>query len=70
MIKAKDCKCIGCGKQAIAFYPYCDPDIPSHPYCKECLETAKAELYFKLMEIDEEYYNRDIQEGLSESLQE
>jgi hypothetical protein len=27
--KATDCKCCVCGKQAVAFWPVIDPDIPS-----------------------------------------
>lgn len=36
-IKASDCKCIECGKPAVAFWPCIDMDIPSHPYCRQCL---------------------------------
>ena len=39
-IKASDCKCIICGKQAVAYYPCIDPDIPSYPYCADHLEQA------------------------------
>ena len=42
-MEAKDCKCCVCGKQAVAFYPCIDPDIPSHPYCADCLENAMIE---------------------------
>ena len=56
-MKATDCKCIGCGKQAVALWPVCDPDIPSHPYCRECLDKAKMELMIKLSEIDKKYNN-------------
>lgn len=44
MKKASDCKCIECGKPAVAFWPCCDPDIPSHPYCRKCLDKAKHEM--------------------------
>lgn len=40
-MKAEDCKCILCGKQAVAFWPVIDPDIPSDPYCRECLDKTK-----------------------------
>ena len=50
-MKASNCKCVKCGKQAEVFWPHCDPDIPSHPYCRECVEKAKAELLMKLYEI-------------------
>lgn len=40
-IKSSECKCIECGKQAIAFYPAFDPDIKSYPYCRKCLDEKK-----------------------------
>ena len=43
-VKASDCKCCECGAQAVAFWPCIDPDIPSHPYCRKCLDKAKAKL--------------------------
>ena len=43
-MEAKDCKCSECGKQAVAFYPCVDPDIPSYPYCADCLEKAMTEM--------------------------
>ena len=52
MIKASDCKCIECGEQAVDFWPVIDPDIPSHPYCRKCLDKAKQQLFIKLTEID------------------
>ena len=42
-MEAKDCKCCVCGKQAVAFYPVIDPDIPSYPYCADCLENAMVD---------------------------
>lgn len=51
-IFAKDCKCVECGEQAIAFWPCCDPDIPSHPYCRKCLDDIKKELLIKLLNGD------------------
>jgi len=51
-MKASDQKCCICGKQAVAFYPVFDPDIPSHPYCRECLDKAKMELFIKLTETN------------------
>lgn len=47
MIHAKDCKC-DCGAQAVAFWPVVDPDIPSHPYCQECLDEAKRKLLIEM----------------------
>lgn len=49
-MKAKDCKCCLCGKQAVAFWPCIDPDIRSHPYCRECLDKTKIDLLIKLEE--------------------
>ncbi len=40
-MKASECKCCICGKQAVAFWPVIDPDIPSHPYCRKCLDKEK-----------------------------
>ena len=58
-MKASECKCCVCGKQAVAFWPIIDPDIPSHPYCRECLDKEKKELMAKLLEIDEKYRNNN-----------
>lgn len=41
---AKNQRCIECGKQAVAFYPLIDPDIPAHPYCADCLYKAMVSL--------------------------
>ena len=43
-MKAKDCKCCVCNKQAVAFYPFVDPDIPSNPYCADHLEEAMIDM--------------------------
>ena len=43
-MEAKKCKCCECGKQAVAFYPVVDPDIPAHPYCADCLYKAMVSL--------------------------
>ena len=51
-MKASECKCCRCGKQAVAFWPCFDPDIPSHPYCRECLDKEKMELFIKIGEYD------------------
>lgn len=52
---AKYQRCCECGKQAVAFWPVIDPDVPSYPYCRECLDKAKMELMIKLEEIDKKY---------------
>ena len=43
-MEAKDSKCCVCGKQAVAFYPCADPDIPSYPYCADHLEEAMIDM--------------------------
>ena len=43
VVRATDCKCCVCGKPAVAFWPCIDPDIPSNPYCRKCLDDAKLE---------------------------
>lgn len=52
---AKDEKCCICSKQAVAYWPIIDPDIPSYPYCRECLDKAKMELMVMLQEVDKKY---------------
>ena len=42
-MEAKDDKCCVCGKQAVAYYPVIDTDIPSYPYCADHLEQAMIE---------------------------
>lgn len=43
-MKASECKCIVCGKQAVAFWPMIDPDIPAEPYCRKCLDKVKVKI--------------------------
>lgn len=43
-MKASECKCVECGSQAVAFWPVIDPDIPSRPYCRKCLDKVKVEM--------------------------
>jgi hypothetical protein len=57
-MKASECKCCKCGRQAVALWPVIDPDIPSHPYCRKCLDEEKRKLMIKLIEIDEKYKNK------------
>lgn len=49
-IKASDCKCVECGEPAVAFWPMVDPDIPSHPWCRKCLDEAQLDLLIKMQE--------------------
>ena len=53
-MKASECKCIICGRQAVDFWPCIDPDIPAQPYCRKCLDEAKRELIMKLLNNDNE----------------
>ena len=46
-MKASECKCVVCGKQAVAFWPIIDLDIPGRPYCRKCLDEAKMEMLIK-----------------------
>ena len=46
-MKATECKCVECGQPAVAFCPLIDPDIPTYPYCRKCLDKAKTELLIK-----------------------
>ena len=55
LVKASDCKCCECGEPAVAFWPVIDPDIPSYPYCRKCLDKVKQELMIQLLKIDEKY---------------
>ena len=55
LVKASDCKCCECGAPAVALWPCFDPDIPSYPYCRKCLDKAKGELLRQLFNIDEKY---------------
>jgi hypothetical protein len=55
IIKASDCKCCECGKQAEVFWPVIDPDIPSHPYCRKCVAKEQAKLMIELDKINKKY---------------
>ena len=50
-MNAKDCKCNKCGKQAVAFWPVIDPDIPREAWCRKCLDKAKLEFLMKIMKL-------------------
>lgn len=45
LIKAKDCKCYKCGKQADIFYGLNDPDCTQKPVCNICKMLLLRELY-------------------------
>lgn len=46
-MKAEECQCIICHKQAVAFWPAM-LDVPSQPYCRECLDDAKRKYLFRM----------------------
>lgn len=52
MIQIKDCKCNKCRKQAVAFWPACDPDIHQYPWCRVCLDEAKQKLMIEIFKIN------------------
>ena len=51
-MKASECKCCVCGKQAVAFWPVIDPDIPADPYCRKCLDKEKHKVMMKLLAMN------------------
>lgn len=50
-MKAEECNCCICGKQAVAFWPVIDPDIPANPYCMECLDKEKLKMTISFLRI-------------------
>ena len=52
-MKASECKCIKCGRLAVAFWPVIDPDIPSHPYCRPCLDHEKMKALINILGCEE-----------------
>lgn len=52
---ARDCKCCQCGKRAVCFWPIIDPDIPSSPYCRKCVDNAKMRVLMEMQKVNEEY---------------
>lgn len=56
-MKAEECNCCICGKQAVAFWPAFDPDIPAKPYCRECLDKEKFKFLIAICETDKK--NKD-----------
>lgn len=51
-MKASECKCCVCGAPAVVFWPVADPDIPSHPYCRTCVEKQKLKMLIELVNAD------------------
>lgn len=51
-ILASECNCCeeGCSNKAVAFWPVIDPDIPSYPYCRDCLDKVKTRILIMLMD--------------------
>ena len=54
LLKAEDCNCVICGKKAVCFYPVIDPDIPSEPYCRRCVDKIKIRLLEKILKLSKE----------------
>ena len=54
MTHASNQKCVKCGRPAVAFWPACDPDIKSFPYCRACLDNIKIELLIELSKLENE----------------
>ena len=48
VIRADECKCCVCGQQAYAFWPAIDPDIPSRPYCRRCLDQIMVKIMLEI----------------------
>lgn len=44
--------CIKCKKPAVCFFPACDPDIPSSPYCRKCVEQVKKRILKKIESME------------------
>ena len=44
-------KCCKCNNKAVCFFPACDPDIPSYPFCRKCVEKEKIKITMALMKI-------------------
>ncbi|MCK9434774.1 MAG: hypothetical protein M0R32_08115 [Candidatus Cloacimonetes bacterium] len=54
VVHAKDLKCCTCKtEQAVAFWPFIDPDIKSHPYCQKCLDKTRDNLLLTMFLEDE-----------------
>jgi len=47
-MEAKECKCVKCGKEAVAFFPAVDIDIVGFPYCRECLDREKIKIWLMM----------------------
>lgn len=46
-------KCNKCESLAIAYWPNIDPDIPSLPWCRRCLDRAKIKLMWMYEKNDD-----------------
>lgn len=53
VVLASSLNCCCCGKPAVAFWPVLDPDIPSDPYCRKCLDKAKFKMLIRLQNLTE-----------------
>lgn len=61
-MKASECKCCQCGEQAVAFWPVIDPDIPSYPYCRKCLDKVKLQVLMEIFSKTEKVSKEQLKE--------
>lgn len=52
---AKNEKCCICKEQAVCFWPIIDPDIPSNPYCRVCVDAAKMRVLRAMSKLNEKH---------------
>lgn len=52
-MKASECRGCNCGAQAVAFLPCIDHDIPSHPYCRKCLDEEEMKAMIAILGKEE-----------------
>lgn len=65
-MKASECKCIICGEQAVAFWPFIDLDIPAKPYCRKCLDKTKMKVLMGDIGCKKKEKNITVQELVDE----
>lgn len=58
-VYAKDQKCCKCGEQAVAFFPVCDPDIQSYPYCQKHLDEARTGIFNEIEKLNKPKRKQD-----------
>ncbi len=55
---AKNYKCCNCKEQAVCFWPIIDPDIPSNPYCRKCVDAAKMRVLKRMCKLNKKYVSK------------